>query len=501
MLLSTHIVSDIEYIANNIMLMKDGELFYAGTAEDLVSSMKEKVWQCNVSRSMIDKYMNEYLVGNIKTTKTGAELRIISIEKPTEDAVAVEKNLENAFLFYFGEKSEEKQELKRIFSKKINVFAIGLALILAVIFSGFAVTSNRYVDENGNASTGIMATRKLTDNRLAWKGTLTEDELGKVIEQNKNAMTQSSEENAIYGTTLQPIDDIRGFIISVLTPDAEYDESVLNQITEENVQEFYDTYHKNMEKMAEEYGKTSVQKKYLEKKYNEIKLPVEYESYSSWDTMIMYVETYSIILAIIVGFICAGIFADDFQTKADAVFFSTKYGRTKAVKTKILAGVVTTVMIYCMGIILLSVICFGIMGTSGMNTPYQMYQAYSIYIMSYGQYYLLTVVCGFIASMLAAVVSMLVAAKMHTISVAVCIPFFLYCLLPFIGRALSGYTTLFNLIPTILTNVQASVKVPLIYQIGNCVFRQISLVMVMYTVMAIALLPFIYKSFRRYGNK
>ena len=63
-------------------------------------------------------------------------------------------------------------------------------------------------------------------------------------------------------------------------------------------------------------------KKYLEKKYNEIKLPVEYESYSSWDTMIMYVETYSIILAIIVGFICAGIFADDFQTKADAVFFS-----------------------------------------------------------------------------------------------------------------------------------------------------------------------------------
>ena len=42
------------------------------------------------------------------------------------------------------------------------------------------------------------------------------------------------------------------------------------------------------------------------------------------------------------------------------------------------------------------------------------------------------------SSMLAASVSMLVAAKMHTISVAVCIPFFLYCLLPFIGRALSG---------------------------------------------------------------
>ena len=39
------------------------------------------------------------------------------------------------------------------------------------------------------------------------------------------------------------------------------------------------------------------------------------------------------------------------------------------------------------------------------------------------------VVCGFIASMLAAVVSMLVAAKMHTISVAVCIPFFFSCVM------------------------------------------------------------------------
>ena len=391
-----------------------------------------------------------------------------------------------------------KLELKRIFSKRINLFAIGLAMILAVIFSGFAVTSNRYVDESGNVSTGITATRKLTDNRRAWKGTLTENKLGEAIEQSKNAMAQSlEEEDANYGTTLQPIEDIRDFMISVLTPDSEYDQSVLDQMTEEDVQAFYDTYHKNMQKMAAEYGKTSVQKKYLEKKYNEIKLPVEYEAYGSWDTMIMYAETYSIILAIIVGFICAGIFADDFQTKADAVFFSTKYGRTKAVKTKILAGIITTVVIYCAGIILLSVICFGIMGISGINTPYQISQAYSIYIMSYGQYYLLTVICGFIASLLAASSSMLVSAKMHTISVAVCIPFFLYCLLPFIGRALSGYAMIFNLIPTILTNVEASAKVPLIYQIGNHVFRQIPLVMAVYIIVAVALLPLIYRNFQK----
>lgn len=110
-LLSTHIVSDIEYIANNIMLMRDGKLFYSDTAEHLLLSMKEKVWQCNVPKNMVDKYAKEYLVGNIKTTENGAELRIISRVKPTEDAVSVEKNLEDAFLLYFGEKSGEKHDV------------------------------------------------------------------------------------------------------------------------------------------------------------------------------------------------------------------------------------------------------------------------------------------------------------------------------------------------------------------------------------------------------
>ena len=141
------------------------------------------------------------------------------------------------------------------------------------------------------------------------------------------------------------------------------------------------------------------------------------------------------------------------------------------------------------------------MGISGINTPYQIREAYSIYVMTYGQYYLLTVVCGYIASLLAASLSMLTAAKMHTIGVAVCIPFFLYCLLPFIGRALSGYTTIFNLIPTVLVNVEASARVPLVYQLGNHVFRQIPLVMVIYTIVSVILLPLIYKSFCGYGRK
>ena len=110
-LLSTHIVSDVEYIANDIMLMKAGQLIYNGTTDHLLASMREKVWHCTVVREQVDQYMQQYLVGNIRTTEHGAELRIISRERPTPFAVETEKNLEDAFLLYFGENSEENVDV------------------------------------------------------------------------------------------------------------------------------------------------------------------------------------------------------------------------------------------------------------------------------------------------------------------------------------------------------------------------------------------------------
>ena len=396
-----------------------------------------------------------------------------------------------------------KWEIKRIFSKRINVLAICAAFLLALIFGGFAVSGNRFVDAAGEVHTDFTTTRKLAANRASWTGELNEERLSEVLEANKNALQQYSTEelDQKYGITLQPIDEIRNFMISVLTPDTEYDESVLNQLTADNIRNFYQIYRDNMKKMAEAYGKTPAQKDYLENVYEKVKFPLNYTPFPSWSSMIMFVETYGILLAIIAGFICAGIFADDFQSKADAVFFAAKYGRTKAVRTKVLAGLTVATVVYIAGIAVLSLICFSVMGTSGMHTLYQMEYAYSIYVMTYGQYYLLVVLNGYIASLLAASVCMLVAAKMHTASVAIGIPFFMYCVLPFIGRAFSQYTNVSYLIPSVLVNVENSAKTPILFQIGGIVFRQIPLTMALYAAIAVALLPVVYRCYSSCGWK
>lgn len=109
-LLSTHIVSDVEFIANRIMLMKNGRLFYTGTTEKLISSMDETVWHCTVPKKKVNDFLAEYLVGNVKTVPGGAELRILSKEPPTEQAVREEATLEDAFLLYFGEKAGDMDD-------------------------------------------------------------------------------------------------------------------------------------------------------------------------------------------------------------------------------------------------------------------------------------------------------------------------------------------------------------------------------------------------------
>lgn len=86
------------------------------------------------------------------------------------------------------------------------------------------------------------------------------------------------------------------------------------------------------------------------------------------------------------------------------------------------------------GVGVLSLISFAVTGTSGFFTPYQIDDPYSIYVMTYGEYYLLILVGGYIVTMFCAALTMLVTVKMHTPNLAICIPFFLLCMMPFIAN-------------------------------------------------------------------
>lgn len=90
-LLSTHIVSDVEYIANEIMLMGDGRIIRSGAPEKIMASVPDRVWSCTVSRRDVQDWAKEYKVANRRAASGGVELRILCEEKPCPDAKQEEK--------------------------------------------------------------------------------------------------------------------------------------------------------------------------------------------------------------------------------------------------------------------------------------------------------------------------------------------------------------------------------------------------------------------------
>lgn len=104
-LLSTHIVSDVEYIANDIWLMNEGEIVRQGTPKQITESMKQKVWECLVEKRAVPLLARQYKISNMKADTQGVQVRVIAGEKPAEYAKEAVPSLEDAFLYYFGEEA------------------------------------------------------------------------------------------------------------------------------------------------------------------------------------------------------------------------------------------------------------------------------------------------------------------------------------------------------------------------------------------------------------
>lgn len=103
-LLSTHIVSDIEFIAREVVILKDGKLLRKDSPQDLLDGIADKVWSVKVKESEIPSFQAAFKVGNIGRVGDGKfELRILSDSKPHPEAVNEAPNLEDLYLYYFDE--------------------------------------------------------------------------------------------------------------------------------------------------------------------------------------------------------------------------------------------------------------------------------------------------------------------------------------------------------------------------------------------------------------
>ena len=108
-LISTHIVSDIEYIAAENAIMKDGKLIDVGTTEQLLRAVEGKVFTALVPDGLLDRVEREVRVVSLKNEGGGLTLvRYVADAPLLRDSEMAEPRLEDLYLWLF--KDERRQE-------------------------------------------------------------------------------------------------------------------------------------------------------------------------------------------------------------------------------------------------------------------------------------------------------------------------------------------------------------------------------------------------------
>jgi ABC-2 type transport system ATP-binding protein len=107
-ILSTHIVGDIEATCENIAILDEGSLKYVGTVDNLLSIAAGKIYIGEVSKIDLDKIKKEYIVTGLLTKGSKVDIRFVSDtdKVPFEGAISVEPNVEDAYLYLMNGKEE-----------------------------------------------------------------------------------------------------------------------------------------------------------------------------------------------------------------------------------------------------------------------------------------------------------------------------------------------------------------------------------------------------------
>lgn len=101
-LLSTHIVGDIESSCSQLAIMRKGNILFQGSQDELLAQASQAVWTGTIPEAELVLLRNSHIVVSARKTQVGQEVRLLSPERPFSEAVAVAPGLEDAYMMVMG---------------------------------------------------------------------------------------------------------------------------------------------------------------------------------------------------------------------------------------------------------------------------------------------------------------------------------------------------------------------------------------------------------------
>lgn len=97
-ILSTHIVEDVEFTCSRLAILKEGQIVYHGGVRELLEKSEGSVWSFDVDRNEFDRIKRDYSIISTISEGEKVRLRIISGTKPFENALSIQPSIEDAYM-------------------------------------------------------------------------------------------------------------------------------------------------------------------------------------------------------------------------------------------------------------------------------------------------------------------------------------------------------------------------------------------------------------------
>lgn len=324
-----------------------------------------------------------------------------------------------------------KYELKKIFRRKSTKVSLVVMLLWLLCWCSIIIKDNDYTDKSGKGINGLKSIELKREQVTKHAGYLSEDKLTnvfndyqKIIKDSKNYQPNSkwlkNEAFAKYVDKHEILDLLR----QDFSYADKYNYDIIDSLSNKDVKDFY--------KRRDEKVKEILNKKYAHGSYSQsekdyvislnqkISRPFYFNYFNGWEDILKMLFPVMAMLITLVTSICvAPIFALEYQTGADSVILSTRYGKNKLIIGKILAVLLCVTFIYFTVVLIFTLGMLWCYGSYGWNASFQVISIKSVYPYSVLEVYLLGVAIGYLVILAFSSFIMLLSSKIKTPAIMV----------------------------------------------------------------------------------
>ena len=404
-------------------------------------------------------------------------------------------------------------ECKKLLNRKFTLITFFVLMLCIIALSLLIISENTYHNEDGSRISGTEAIQANKASQAIPEGKLTKQKLLEAFHQYQTVMNNPSNfegatddlKDEVYVTELKPYDNVLSLLRRNYSPTGRYDYYILSSVSDEMIDQFYEVRHAKIQEIVDmnySYGNYSqIEKEFILNKDSEIETPFTYDYTNGWSDILQRgFFTVFLLIGLAVCVIIAPIFANEYQTGADAVVLSTRFGRKRIIHAKILAGFLVSSGIFFFATAFFMIINFAAYGIQGWNASFQILSFTSFYNLTILQVFLRGILLNYLIVMAVMSITMLLSSVCKTSFSAVIISA-LWVFVPlFIPSSKSSkvFNYIVNLLPSKALDTYTVFSVYDVYSFGQTVISLPIVILLFSTIIVIIALPLAHRSFRRH---